>query len=421
MTLTLVKNKQIRSNKKKFDSFLENFHENSKEFTIDCEYLNIDFFNSESIVKVRHRKPAKDSIYYTEIYKEKDESAYFFGLGRENVIATSSYLDRGSKIRPILVAILNMEDHSKSNLVFAEDSDNYNNVILLKIDCNELTPLQLKVIKDKNKISKLNDGKGYINFGAIGDFKTLTNIRNFISNVNFVYEGLPFIKITDVSIPENYEQSNNRPNDSIVKDRFINFGKLSVSGEDVFDSNELDKQDTLENTKGLDKQKGLKSSDAENSLSSNLNGAIDDLNKILDDADNESENESSDVFESNTIDIEISDENQGTGKSISDSIPSCEDENEGILNEELNLYKCYSIYDMDILFDLSIYRKDFFEIIQFMRNIVDLYDVSLDQIEVLDMDDDILNISIKIHADEYESIDLINRILNKKGFTNLGK
>lgn len=400
MTLTLIKNKDIKSNKKKFDSFLENFHENYKEFTIDCESLNVDYFNSETIVKIRHRRPVKDSIYYAETYKSKNEAAYFFGLGRENVIATSSYLNRGSQIKPILVAILNLEDSSKSNLVFAEDSNEFNNVVLLRIDCNILTDLELKVLKDKNKISRLDDGKGYINFGAIGDFRTLTNIRNFISNVEFVYEENTFIKISKVSIPENYANFNNKLSDSIVKDRFINFGKLSLSGDEVIDSNEMEMPDSSNN-------------DAkENLISSEVNDAINDINSILEE-DLDVESKESKI----TVSVSTKDDNSLVSMvDEGDSLVSIEDNYENDFKEE-NLYKLFSIDENSILLELSIYRKKFFEMIQFIKNIVDLCGIcKLDHIEVIDMGDEILNISLTISMNDTQSIDLINHILIKNGF-----
>ena len=400
MTLTLIKNKDIKSNKKKFDSFLENFHENYKEFTIDCESLNVDYFNSETIVKIRHRKPVKDSIYYAETYKSKNEAAYFFGLGRENVIATSSYLNRGSQIKPILVAILNLEDSSKSNLVFAEDSNEFNNVVLLRIDCNILTDLELKVLKDKNKISRLDDGKGYINFGAIGDFRTLTNIRNFISNVEFVYEENTFIKISKVSIPENYANFNNKLSDSIVKDRFINFGKFSLSGDEVIDSNEMEMPDSS----NYDANGNL--------ISSEVSDAINDINSILE--------EDSDVkSKESKINVSVSTKDDDSLVSMDDdgdSLVSIEDNFENDFNEE-NLYKLFSIDENSILLELSIYRKKFFEMIQFIKNIVDLCGIcQLDHIEVIDMGDEILNISLTISMNDTQSIDLINHILIKNGF-----
>lgn len=404
MTLTLIKNKEIRSNKRKLDTFLENFHENFKEFTIDCQSLNVDFFNSDTIVRVRHRKPIKDSIYYAETYKDHNEVAYFFGLGRENTIATSSYLNRGAQLKPILVATLNIEDSSKSNLVFAKDSNEYNNVLLLKIDCNGLTNLELKVLKDKNKISQLDDGKGYINFGAIGDFSTLTNIRNFISNVKFSYENVPFIKLTEVSIPEVYNTSKIRPDDTIVRDRFINFGKVSLPGEEVIDSNEIKDEDVL------------KTSLEDNSVQSGLNTAIDDLNDILmelNSADDEvDDSEGLGLDELSSVDDEVDDSDAiDFNNLINDS--SSDDE-----NPESKLYKIFSIDENSVYFELSIYRNDFFDSIIFIKNIVDLCgsDIELDLIEVIDMGDDILNMSINIHVDE-NTLDLINRILIKNGFT----
>lgn len=397
MTLTLIRNREIRSNKKKLDTFLENFHDNYKEFTIDCEALNVDFFNSESIVKIRHRKPVKDSIYYAETYKDKNESAYFFGLGRENVIATSSYLDRGSQIKPILVAILNIEDSSKSNLVFAEDSGEINNVILLRIDCSQLSDLELRVLKDKNKISRLDHGKGFINFGAIGDFRTLTNIRNFISNVQFEFEDVPFIKIVSVSLPENYNELNVKPEGSIVKDRFINFGKLSLSGEEVIDSNQIDESRKIDSS-----EKNADATEINDAIDENLNEEPSTLSSDSDFNSNSNSIDLSGLIESEDLNLMNS----------SNSIVESE-----LLDDEENLFKLFYIDEDSIFFELSIHKDDFFKTIRFINNIVDLtYAYELDLIEVIDMGDDILNMSLSIQINDEEAIDLINRILIKNDY-----
>ena len=55
--------------------------------------------------------------------------------------------------------------------------------------------------------------------------------------------------------------------------------------------------------------------------------------------------------------------------------------------------------------------------IQFIKNIVDLCGIcQLNHIEVIDMDDEILNISLTIDMNDSEFIDLINHILIKNGF-----
>ena len=59
------------------------------------------------------------------------------------------------------------------------------------------------------------------------------------------------------------------------------------------------------------------------------------------------------------------------------------------------------------------------EMIIFIKNIVDLLgsEIKLNLIEVLDMEDNILNISLNIWVDD-GTIDLINQILIKNGFTH---
>ena len=340
MTLKIIENRKIKSNKRSFNNFMERFHDAQKNFKIDCEAVNADFFSSETTVQIRHRRPARESIYYTEVFKEKDEVVYFFGLARDNVIATSNYLSQESHIVPILVANLHLEDSSKSNLVFASDSNEFNNVILLRIDCNQLDEAELSVLKNKNKITNLNEGKGFINFGAIGDFETLKNIRNFISNVKFEYDNSLYVKLIEVSVPENYNAL--KPDSNIVKDRFYNFYNVS------------------------------------------------------------SENDSEDV-------IDLNDPIEDNEKSVDDK------------NSDSNLYKYYYLENNELFIEMSISKKDFFKNMQIFINFSDDYiDTDLDYIEVLDMDDELLDITIMFLIGIEENTEKIKEFFDLNGFVDKG-
>ena len=77
----------------------------------------------------------------------------------------------------------------------------------------------------------------------------------------------------------------------------------------------------------------------------------------------------------------------------------------------------FYIDEDSIFFELSIHKDDFFKTIRFINNIVDLtYAYELDLIEVIDMGDDILNMSLSIQINDEEAIDLINRILIKNDY-----
>ncbi|MCQ2961507.1 MAG: hypothetical protein MJ235_04085 [archaeon] len=348
MTLKIIENKKIRSNKRSFDNFLERYHDTPKNFKIDCESVNANFFSSFSTVTIRHKKPAKDSIYYAEVFKERDETVYFFGLARDPIIAASNYLSQESHIVPILVASLHIEDSSKSNIVFASDSKEINNVILLRIDCSELNQEELDVLKNKNKITKIIDGKCFINFGPIGDFKTLKNIRNFISNVKFEYDNSLYVKIIEVSIPDNYNDL--KPDNSIVKDRFYNFYNIASEddSEDVIDINDSDEVE--EETDSVE----LKDTVLNSSSAVELSGSG-DLNQLqnLDEIDS-------------------------------------------------HLYKYYYIDNNDLFIEMNILKKDFFKNMQILNNFSTSYVLDMDFIEILDMDDELLNITFifLINSDE---------------------
>ncbi|MBQ6813342.1 MAG: hypothetical protein IJP12_01760 [Methanobrevibacter sp.] len=403
MTLRIIKNNKIKSNKKFFDRFLEKFHDNEKTFTIDCESLNIDYFNSLSEITIRHRKPAKDSIYYTSINKSTDEYTYFFGLARENVVATSSYMTMGAQIKPILVAVLNLEDSSKSNIVFAEDSDEFNNVILLRIDCSELSEDELLVLKNKNKITKLKEGKGFINFGAIGDFKTLVNIRNFISNVEFEYDNGIFAKIIRVSIPSNFNSLNAKPDSDIIKDRFYNFNKFNSGLEDVIDSN-LEDNSSFSSDSSKTINKISRSKDYSNISSSKDNDSL--FNKDSNVDENKIKFYDSD-FEDNSLSLE-----ENSSDLIKEDSFSLELTNDS----DSLLYKNYITEDNEFYLDMSIGRNEFFKIMKILNNLIDSYMCDLDYIEVLDMGDELLNISSIILTNSEGNIKIIERILINNGF-----
>ena len=362
MTLKIIENRKIKSNKRSFNNFMERFHDAQKNFKIDCEAVNADFFSSETTVQIRHRRPARESIYYTEVFKEKDEVVYFFGLARDNVIATSNYLSQESHIVPILVANLHLEDSSKSNLVFASDSNEFNNVILLRIDCNQLDEAELSVLKNKNKITNLNEGKGFINFGAIGDFETLKNIRNFISNVKFEYDNSLYVKLIEVSVPENYNAL--KPDSNIVKDRFYNFYNVS---------SENDSEDVID-----------------------LNDPIEDNEKSVDD------NEMKEIEDQLEISIESTDLDDLGGNIINDS--------------DSNLFKYYNLENNELFIKMSISKKDFFKIMQTFSNFSNAYVSDLDYIEVLDMDDELLNITIIFLIGVGENIENIKEFFDLNGY-----
>ena len=377
MVLSIIENSKIKSNYKAFERFLENFHDNEKQFTIDCESINLDYFNSDSNVTIRHRKPSKESIYYTSIYKDKNEFTYFFGLARDPVIATSSYMDMGAQIVPKLVAILNTEDSSKSSIVFAEDSEEFNNVILLRIDCSQLSDLELKVLKNKNRLTRLEEGKGFIKFGPIGNFNTLRNIRNFISNVDFEYDNGIYAKIINVSIPLDVHSL--KPDRDVLKDRFYNSTISNSTFEDVIDVNlEEEKEDSNSSSNDLTSDSVYDSSSDEINVAKSK-----DYSKIVD--------------------------NTSLNKDfIEDSY------------SDLYLFKKFIVEENEVYMEMSIPKDEFFKIMKLLHYFVDSYRFVLDFIEVLDMDDGLLNITSSILNDDVEMIKIIEDILKKNGFDYLG-
>ena len=378
MSLRIIENRKIKSNQRYLNNFLERFLDIPKNFKIDCEAVNIsEHFSSNTTVTIRHRKPARESIYYAEAFKERDEEFYFFGLARDNVIATSNYLSQESHIVPSLVATLHLEDSSKSNIVFASDSKEYNNVILLRIDCSELNDIELDVLKNKNKITKLTEGKGFINFGAIGDFNTLRNIRNFISNVKFENQNSPYVKIVEVSIPDNY--SSIKPDSNILKDRFYNFNGISPS--------DVDSEDVI------------------------------DLNETADDVvsdGNAMPSESSVGGSAGVVEFEVLAEKE--------SVIEFETSNDGgFVDSSSGSYKKYHFDDTDLYIEMSIGIREFFENMRIFDIFAETYDVcDLDYIEVLDMGDGLLSITAIFLIGAEENIEIIKEYFNINHFVEAG-
>lgn len=430
MVLKIIENKKIKANQKEFNRFLERYHNNEKTFTIDCDHINLDYFNSESYVTIRHKKPNKESIYYTSFFKEKDEITYLFGLAREPVVWTSSYMDMGAQIRPKLVAVLNLEDSSKSNIVFAEDSEEYNNVILLRIDCSQLNNDELTVLKNKNKITKLKNGKGFINFGAIGDFTTLKNIRNFISNVTFEYDNGLYAKIINVSIPIN--NSFTKPDSDVLKDRFYNFDKLDSDvvvidpNEDADDSNQKDSEDKLNDLSGSKDYSAL------NNDYSGLNKDGLTLNESysLSNKDNSSSNKNkSDLKEENSSLEKLVKPESKLNSSldlVSNMISELDSDIESSLNSNLapihssssDLYRNYLIEDNEIYLEMSISKDEFFKMMKFLYVLIDTYTLILNNIEVLDTGDGLLNICSSILMEDESNIKIIEAFLINNDFEN---
>lgn len=416
MVLKIIEDKKIKANQKEFDKFLERFHINKKTFTVDCDHINLDYFNSESYVTIRHRKPNKESIYYTSFFKEKDEVTYLFGLAREPVVWTSSYMDMGSQIRPNLVAVLNLEDSSKSNIVFAEDSEGLKNVILLRIDCSQLNNDELTVLKNKNKITKLVDGKGFINFGAINEFNTLKNIRNFISNVQFEYDNGLYAKIINVSIPIN--NSFSKPDSDVLKDRFYNFDKLD-SDVIVIDPNE--EEDDSNQGDSEDKLNDLSDSKDYSALDKDYSG----LNK-----DNSSSNKNNFNLEKENSSLEKIVKPESILNTsldlVSNMIYDLDSDIESRLNSDLepssssssDLYRNYIIEDNEIYLEMSISKDEFFKMMRFLYILIDSYALELNNIEVLDTGDGLLNICSSILMEDESNIKIIEAFLINNNFEN---
>ena len=117
-------------------------------------------------------------------------------------------MDKGVRIKPEVALILNKNDNAKSNLIFAKDCESKDVVLLLKIDCSELSDKESAVFEAKNHILVNEDNKKFINFGSIcrkNQKDTLAKIRNFISNTAFCVGCDEYVKLSTIKIPRNFD------------------------------------------------------------------------------------------------------------------------------------------------------------------------------------------------------------------------
>lgn len=205
----IILDKDIR----KYQNELENYFQHNlniyKTFCLDTEKIGIDeFYDKDVETKIYFTKPNNLSIYYACVNKSESEDSYVFGLASDITIKTSNYLDKGVRIKPEVALILNKNDNVKSNLIFARDCESKDVVLLLKIDCSELSDRECAVLEAKNHILVNEDNKKFINFGSIcrkNQKYTLSHIRNFISNTAFVAGCGEYIKLSTIKIPRNFD------------------------------------------------------------------------------------------------------------------------------------------------------------------------------------------------------------------------
>ena len=374
MGFGLIPDKDIPKYKKKLDKFFEDYLDIEREFTIDCESLNVDFYNSESMTTIRYRKPNRESIYVTQIFKESDESAYFFGLARENTVATSSHLNRGDQIHPLLVTTLNTSNKSNSGLVFAQNMDNYQIVLLMRIDCSELDDLEIKVLREKNNIVSFKNKKGFINFGKVGNFYMLKDIRNFISNVTIVNENKPYVKVTKVDIPEEYQS-------------IVNSTKLI--NKSIYEK--LTKSPSL--TFGLD-----------------TNEEKDEIQEEI-----EIQEESNELIIENVEDSINNIKNNSLGNKVfEDSLDEDEFGENKISSDEIN-YKNYYFEDNILYIESSIPKNELFLVLNSIFNISNLVSLELNDIQIIPNINDNIDINIEILFNN-EDVEFIETYLNKLNF-----
>ena len=81
-------------------------------------------------------------------------------------LSSSNYLDKGVTIKPEAAFTLNTKCNAESNLIFAKDCDSKDIVLLLKINCNDLSDKECAVLEAKNHILINEDNKKFINFGS---------------------------------------------------------------------------------------------------------------------------------------------------------------------------------------------------------------------------------------------------------------
>lgn len=221
----IVLDKDIRKCQEELDQYLQENLKYFKTFCFDTKHVGIDEFYEEDVeTKIYFTKPNNISIYYSCVNKSEYEDVYVVGLARDPIIQTSNFLDKGVTITPEAAFILNTKDNTQSNLIFARDCQSKDVVLLLKIDCSNLSDKELAVLEAKNHILVNEEDKKFINFGSVcqkNKIALLRNIRNFITNVTISHNLGEYIKLLSINIPNDFEYNANLENYQKFYDKII--------------------------------------------------------------------------------------------------------------------------------------------------------------------------------------------------------
>ena len=246
----IVLDKDIRKYKDELDQYLQENLKHYKTFCFDTKKVGIDeFYDEDAETKIFFTKPNKVSIYYSCIGKNDYEYVYVLGLARDPIIQTSNYLDKGVTIKPEAAFTLNTKCNAESNLIFAKDCDSKDIVLLLKINCNDLSDKECAVLEAKNHILINEDNKKFINFGSVcqkNKIALLRNIRNFISNVIIKPDSEEYIHLLNVNVPKNFEYKSTFENYQKFYDKIIT--NIDQETEEILFKNNIifDKHETNE-------------------------------------------------------------------------------------------------------------------------------------------------------------------------------
>lgn len=237
----IVLDKDIRKCQEELDQYLQENLKYFKTFCFDTKHVGIDEFYEEDVeTKIYFTKPNNISIYYSCVNKSEYEDVYVVGLARDPIIQTSNFLDKGVTIRPEAAFILNTIDNTQSNLIFAKDCESRDIVLLLKLDCSDLSDKEMAVLEAKNHILVNEDDKKFINFGSVcqkNKIALLRNIRNFITNVTIRPNSGEYVRLLNINIPSNFEYKHNSLNYQKFYDKIIT--NIDQETENLLFKNEL--------------------------------------------------------------------------------------------------------------------------------------------------------------------------------------
>lgn len=209
MSLGLIVTESFKY-KNKFNEYLDSNLNRTQNIIINFDDFGIDYYNSESPIKAYYRKPKDKSIFYVVLPKSSFEYTYFFGLARH--LPYTHYYGV-EEVSPLIALKLNTKDKKESTILFAIDKDKKSVTdsdvsVLIRINCQSLSDVELAFLKEKNTIFQLNGSSTFLNLGFMhkGSFDLISKLRNFISNVTIKKSDTTSLILESIQVPEEFKE-----------------------------------------------------------------------------------------------------------------------------------------------------------------------------------------------------------------------